>query len=244
MELKISIVTPSYNNARFINDTIESVLYQDYKNYEHIVVDNCSTDGTIEILKKYPHLKWISEIDKGPSSAIKKGFKIANGDIFVWLNSDDYFELNILKKISDYFKSDDNLNILIGNITFVDINKKILVKDRTFNFDKAFLLNHCADVVRQPATFFRKEIYKNVGELDESLKIVFDYELFIKMLIVTEPKFVDENFAYVRDFKDTISRRMVRKQAIEIFKVSRKYGGNIFSQINKTNLKKILLNRN
>lgn len=102
--LKISIVTPSYNQGQFIEQTIKSVLNQDYKNYEHIIIDGGSTDNTIDILKKYKHLIWISEKDAGQSNAINKGFSMAKGEIFAWLNSDDYYEENIFKSIATYFK--------------------------------------------------------------------------------------------------------------------------------------------
>jgi glycosyltransferase involved in cell wall biosynthesis len=240
MELKFSIITPSFNSEKYIIDTIESVLLQKYKNIEHIIIDGGSSDRTIDIISKYSHIKWISEKDSGPSDAIRKGFEMADGDIFVWLNSDDYFEPDIFKNISNYFSCNTDLQILIGNITFVDKNKDILVKDKTYHYDKNHLVKVCADVIRQPSTFFTKGIYEKVGGISCRLKVVFDYDLFIRMLDVSSPKFVDENFAYVRDFEETISRRLVRKQAIEILKVSKMYGGSLLDPINKTNLKKFI----
>ena len=94
---KISIVTPSYNSAKFIEDCIQSVLKQNYPNFEHIVIDGGSTDGTVEILKQYPHLKWISEPDEGQSDALNKGFKMAEGDILGWLNADDVYLKNVFQ---------------------------------------------------------------------------------------------------------------------------------------------------
>jgi len=88
--VKISIITPTLNHAQYIEDTILSVKNQDYSDFEHIIIDGGSTDGTVDILKKYPHLIWISEKDSGQSNAINKGFKMASGDILAWINSDDY----------------------------------------------------------------------------------------------------------------------------------------------------------
>ena len=88
--MKISVVTPSYNQGEFIEDAINSVLNQDYDDFEHIIVDGLSTDNTIDILKKYDHLKWVSEEDDGQSDALNKGFKKASSDTICWLNADDY----------------------------------------------------------------------------------------------------------------------------------------------------------
>ena len=86
--MKISIITPSYNQGRFIEDAIRSVLEQDYPDFEHIVVDNCSTDNTLDVLRKYPHIRWISEPDRGQSHALNKGFRMATGDVLAWLLDD------------------------------------------------------------------------------------------------------------------------------------------------------------
>ena len=95
----ISIVTPSYNQGKFIEDTIQSVFKQNYPNFEHIIIDNCSTDGTVEILKKYSHLKWISEPDRGQTDAMNKALEMSDGDLIVYLNADDEFYPNIFKKV-------------------------------------------------------------------------------------------------------------------------------------------------
>src|SRR5882762_2861563 len=89
--MRISIITPSFNQGKFIEDAIQSVLIQNYPDIEHIVIDNCSTDNTMEVLKKYPHLKWISAKDRGQSDALNKGFDLATGEIIGWLNCDDFY---------------------------------------------------------------------------------------------------------------------------------------------------------
>ncbi len=108
----VSIITPSFNQAQFIEQTIKSVQNQDYKNIEHIIIDGGSTDGTIDILKKYSGIKWISEKDNGQSDAINKGFSTANGEILAWLNSDDYYDENIITKVVEYFSK-----IIIANFS-------------------------------------------------------------------------------------------------------------------------------
>ena len=103
---KISIVSPSFNQGQYIEEAIQSVLNQGYENFEHIIIDACSTDNTLEILKKYSHLKWISEPDEGQSDALNKGFKLATGDIIGWLNVDDIYLSNTFKDVGHgYFLS-------------------------------------------------------------------------------------------------------------------------------------------
>ena len=101
--MKISIITPSFNQARFIEQTILSVLRQDYPCVEHIVVDGGSTDGTIDIMRRYPHLIWSSEADNGQADALNKGLSKATGDIIGWINSDDYYADNIFAEVEGSF---------------------------------------------------------------------------------------------------------------------------------------------
>jgi glycosyltransferase involved in cell wall biosynthesis len=239
--LKISVITPSLNQGKYINDTIDSVLKQNYTNFEHIVIDGLSNDNTLAILKSYKHLKWISEKDDGPANAINKGIRLADGDIITWLNADDYYDLDVFNCVNDFFTSTPDISFLCGNLTYVDENKNILFEDKTVNFDFNYLIDISADVVRQPSTFFTKNILSRTGFLNEELKLVFDYELFIRMLKITKPFFVNKNLSFYRDYKNTLTRKNLRKQAFEIFNVSRKFGGKFFSSLNKQNLKKLII---
>lgn len=238
---KFSIITPSYNQGLYIRDTIESVLNQDYDSFEHIVIDGGSKDNTIDVLKEYPHLKWISKKDKGPANAINRAYKLATGDITTWLNSDDFFEKNIFKKIADIFTNNSDLRIICGMIKNINLNGEIIYfKNFDLPFTYNYLLNISADVVKQPATFYKRDLFNEVNGLDESLKLVFDYDLFIKMLAKTKPLLIKEVFAYQRDYETTLSRKFMRRQAFEIFKVSRRYNGKLFSRLNLVNFRKIL----
>jgi glycosyltransferase involved in cell wall biosynthesis len=237
---KFSIITPSYNQGLFIRNTIESVMNQNYKNFEHIVIDGGSTDNTIDILKEYPHLIWKSEKDNGPAHAINKGYKLASGDITTWLNSDDFFAENIFIKIADIFLKNPNVKIICGMIKNIDLNGEVIyIKNLDLPFSYNYLINISADIVKQPATFYRRDLYEEVNGLDESLKLVFDYDLFIKMLKISKPILINEVFAYQRDYDTTLSRKFMRKQAFEIFRVSRKYNGRLFSRLNLVNIRKI-----
>jgi glycosyltransferase involved in cell wall biosynthesis len=239
MSLKISIVTPSLNQGIYIKDTIDSVLNQNYDNFEHIIIDGGSTDNTIDILKKYPHLIWKSEKDSGSAQAINKGFKICSGDILCWINSDDYFEKNVFSKVNQIFSDNPKTDLVIGNVIMVDAKNNVLCNEKTFNYDRKYLVHYSADVVRQPSTFFRRKVLLDVGELNETLKLVFDYDLFIRMLNNNKPIFDDETYAFQRDYESTLSRKFKRKQGIEIYKISRKYGAGIKSRINRSIIRKI-----
>ena len=118
--LKFSVITPSFNNAQYIEQTIKSVLEQNYPNFEHIVIDGGSTDGTVEILKKHSHLKWVSEKDEGQADALNKGFRMATGDIIAWINSDDWYEPNIFGNIAEWFERNPDKNIVMGDCNLID----------------------------------------------------------------------------------------------------------------------------
>lgn len=229
--LKFSIITPSFNQGRFIRDTIESVINQNYWNFEHIVIDGGSTDETIDIIREYPHLKWISEKDSGPADAINKGFMMANGDVITWINSDDYYEKNIFSTINDFFTKDVNIEFLYGNRTVYMPTKNKYFTEKTPVQDAQKLIHSSAEIVRQPCSFYRYSLLKKVGMLNVHLKIVFDYELFIRMFLMTKPYYVDQSFAVQRDYEDTLTRRNLKRQAIEIYRVSRKYGSKITDPI-------------
>lgn len=239
---RFSIITPTLNQSKYIRQMIESVLSQDYENKELIVIDGGSSDGTQNILSEYKEIIWISEPDTGAANALNKGFKIAGGDIIAWLNSDDYYDKNAIKTISKVFEIDENLDLVYGNLTFVDEFGKKLLYEKTEEYKLETLVRKYADIVRQPCTFFKRELLDKVGCLDESLKCVFDYDIFIRFLKIARPKYVDANIAFYRDYKDTLTRKFIRRQGKEIIKVSRRNGARIYDKIVLSSLiKKILL---
>jgi glycosyltransferase involved in cell wall biosynthesis len=118
--MKISVLTPSYNSGKYIDRAIQSVIIQNYPNFEHIITDGGSKDDTVSILKKYDHLKWISEPDKGQSDAMNKAFKTSTGDIIVYLNADDEFAPDAFKEIVKAFENAPQADIVVGNLIFSD----------------------------------------------------------------------------------------------------------------------------
>lgn len=235
--MKISIITPTLNHANFIEETIRSVLDQHYSNFEHIIIDGGSKDGTLDILKKYKHLIWISEKDNGQSNAINKGFQMASGEIVAWLNSDDYYEKNTFNIVSEYFCSNLNCMILYGNITYVDTKGKYLRSLTGDDISFTSLLKY-PDLVRQPSTFWRKIVVDEIGGLDEKLQLVMDLDFFLRIGRRYKLEYINRNLSYFRVYSEGKTLKYQRKQVKEIIKVLHR---NI-KQIDRTT-KRILLRR-
>jgi len=189
---KISIITPSYNQGKFIEKTIQSVIEQDYPHYEHIIIDGGSTDGTLEILKRYQDvLIFVSEKDEGQVSAINKGLKIANGEIISFLNSDDYYLPHTFTRMREFF-SKPECAWLIGDSVIVDENDREIQKFiryykktiRMLNSYKVLLLTN---FICQPSTFWRKDFLETVGYFDEKLSLAFDYKQWLLMYQKKKP---------------------------------------------------------
>lgn len=183
---KISIITPSYNQGEFIEDTITSVLSQNYPNLEYIIIDGGSTDNTTKIIEKYQSeiSFWISEKDKGQSHAINKGFYKATGEIINWLNSDDMLAENALFEIAKAFKKyPDSLMIssLGWNLLPTGEKKKVdrLVKRNSLDYISSF-------PYLQPACYFKRAVLDEVGYVDENLNITMDRDLYVRIALQGE----------------------------------------------------------
>ena len=202
---KISVITPSYNQAKYITQTIQSVISQNYPNLEYIIMDGGSTDGTIDILRKYEkQLIWFSEKDKGQSHALNKGLKRISGDIIGYLNSDDYLEKDVLYKVGEFFLRSKNAYWLTGKCKIVDKDGVEVRKFATF-YKNLFLkylrkgtINKIVQYISQPATFFRREVIERIGYFDESLTYDMDYDYWLRMWSKYKLYFLDEYSASYR----------------------------------------------
>ena len=178
---KISIVTPSYNQGDYLEDTILSVLGQNYPNLEYIIIDGGSTDNSVEIIKKYEkHLAcWVSEKDEGQAQAINKGFQKSTGEIMAWLNSDDMYMPNILKNISSLMNPSDDI-LLYGQCMHMENNKNGL------NSWGSNILNpqsedlSLIDYIIQPSTFWTRKVWEKVGCINTEFHYAFDWDWFLK----------------------------------------------------------------
>lgn len=180
---KISIVTPSFNQGHFIEETILSVINQDYPNIEYILIDGGSTDNTIEIIKKYSDriAYWVSEKDNGQSEAINKGFKVATGEIVGWLNSDDILMPGALTSVMEYFSNHKEIDFLNGYTLVMDIQSKIL-----YNYfilkQKKWYAKHGVYYISQPSMFWKINLFDKIGYLKEDFHARMDQEFLIRIL--------------------------------------------------------------
>jgi glycosyltransferase involved in cell wall biosynthesis len=179
---KISIITPSYNQKKWVEETIRSVLLQGYPNLEYFVIDGGSTDGSVEIIKKYgPWLSgWITKKDRGQSEAINKGLRMATGDIVAWINSDDYYLPGVFFKIAGFFSQHPSAGLIFGRAMNIDEFScpMGLMKAGTYSF-KNLLTQRM--VIAQQAAFWKRKVYEAVGGVREDLHYAMDFEYWIRI---------------------------------------------------------------
>jgi glycosyltransferase involved in cell wall biosynthesis len=178
----VSVVTPSYNQARYIDETIRSVLEQDYPLVEYIIVDGGSTDGSIEIIQRYVDRLawWVSEPDKGQTDALNKGFAHARGEILAWLNSDDTYLPHALSQAVGYLQAHPEVGMVYGDANFIDPDGRVIGKfpARQTNYRR---LRRGYVHIPQQAAFFRADLWKQVGPLDPSFYFAMDYDLWVRL---------------------------------------------------------------
>ncbi len=189
---KISIVTPSFNQAQFLEQTIQSILNQEYPNLEYIIMDGGSTDNSLEIIKKYSDklFHWQSKKDNGQADAILRGFELCTGDVIGWVNSDDVLLPGALKEVGNYFLRNNDAEFLVGSSITIDENNNLGRTVRgipIFNIGRS--VNACQLMYwgcgfNQPASFWKREVYNIVGKIDASFYFSFDLDLFIRLTLL------------------------------------------------------------
>jgi glycosyltransferase involved in cell wall biosynthesis len=179
---KISIVTPSYNQGHFLEETILSVINQNYPNLEYIIIDGGSTDNSVEIIKKYQQhfTYWVSENDKGQANAINKGLQYCTGEIFNWLNSDDYLEPGSLNKIAEVF-ADDQIHMVAGKVRNFSRIEEELIPNQKLSA-KGLMCWEPGVKFIQPGVWMRRSLVERCGGIDESFHYSFDWDLYIRYL--------------------------------------------------------------
>jgi len=227
---KISIVTPSFNQGKYIEKTILSVITQKYPNLEYIIIDGGSTDNSVEIIKKYEnYLKfWVSEPDRGQSHAINKGFDLATGEVLGWLNSDDLYAFDALAKVGtvDWSKTD----FCYGEGEWISANDLVICRYPTIKPNYYTLIHRCT--LCQPTVFFKKTAYQELGKLEEALHFVLDYEYWIRS-IFNKKKYTYLPFvlAKSRMYEDNKSLSGIEEAKIERRDIYNKYYNNINNRL-------------
>lgn len=216
--MKISVITPSYNQGKYIRRTIESVLTQDVDELEYIVMDGGSTDETVDILKNSESkIIWKSEKDDGQADAVNKGIKMATGDIIGWINSDDIYYPGAIKKVLNVFEKNPEINVVYGDANHIREDDSFIERYYTEPFDYNRLKDIC--FICQPALFFRKEIVKKYGFLDPSLQYCMDYDYWLRVGKKEKFYYTNELLAGSRlyDENKTIgSKRKVHEEILQM----------------------------
>jgi len=230
----ISVITPSLNQAPYLEKTLESILQQGYPRLETIVIDGSSNDGSVDILKRYDHrlTHWISEPDRGPAHAINKGFEMANGDIVAWLNSDDLYASNALWEAGKAFAADPELDMIFANALYIDEHNNLLLADhgtyRTCLYygemqPRSLIPAYWRYVhaMPQPTVFFRRGLLDSCGNLDEEYQFIFDFELFFRFAETAKINKIERTMAFYRIHSGSKPSAW-NKVEIELYRFSRR----------------------
>ena len=206
---KISLVTPSFNQGRYIEATIKSVLEQGYPNLEYIIIDGGSTDGTVEIIENYSEYLayWVSEPDEGQTEALIKGFDRASADILGWLCSDDLLEPGTLREVAEVFVRNPDWQVVYGDSLWMDANGRTIRPKKEIDFNR-FIWMYDHNYLPQPSTFWRRGIYERVGGLDARMNLAMDADLWIRFAEHTTLHHVRRVWSRMRYYPDQKNVRL------------------------------------
>ena len=228
----VSILTPSFNQAPYLEETIQSVLLQDHPRLEYMIVDGGSDDGSIEVIKKYEHKLawWVSEKDKGQTDAINKGFARASGEILAWINSDDTYEPGAVSAAVKYLQEHPNVGMVYGDCNFINEPGRVIGKFNSAQTNYLLLRQGYAHIPQQ-TMFFRADLWKQVGPLDPSFYFAMDYDLWTRIAARTEIKYVPQTWANFR--LHTSGKTIMADDRCwpEMIRVHYRDGGSFFSTI-------------
>jgi len=225
----VSVVTPSLNQGRFIEATIQSVLEQDYPHIEHLVIDGCSADTTIDVLRRYPHLRWVSELDRGQADAVNTGFRMARGTIFAWLNADDLYLPGAISAGVQILQA-TGCAVVHGSWRQIDEHGETIRDVEAVSFDLDKQLNE-RNAVAQPGSLFTREAFEAVGGLDTRYRYAMDYELWLRLGERFEVRHVDRVLGAYRLHGDSKTIAEPAGFVPETLEAGRRHGARRFSPI-------------
>jgi glycosyltransferase involved in cell wall biosynthesis len=220
----VSVVTPCLNAERYLEQTIQSVLAQDYPRIEYIVMDGGSTDGTLDLLRRYENrLRWVSQKDRGTPDAINRGFDLSRGEIFAYLNADDVYLPGAVSTAVRAFRGDPEPAVVYGGAWWIDETGNRIAPYPVRDFDPALLAREC--FICQPAAFIRRDAFESVGRMDPELNLTFDYELWMRLARTYEMRRIDGTLALSRMHRSNISLGRRGPVFRETFRILRRHYG-------------------
>ena len=221
----VTIVTPSYNQGRFIRATIESVLSQDYPHIEYIIMDGGSTDETAAVVSEYAgRLLWISEKDRGQSHAINKGFQMARGEVVSWLNSDDIILPGAVRQAVRAFERNPMLGAVYGEGYQIDVNGKVKSRFPATEPFNLWKLIYLSDYILQQTSYFRRSVFDDIGYLDEGLNWGMDWDIFIRIGKRFAIEYIPEYMGCIREYDEAKSFAGGGKRFRELVRLMRHHG--------------------
>jgi len=215
----VSIITPSFNQSAYLEQTMLSVLNQDYQRIEYIVIDGASTDGSVDIIRKYKGklAYWVSEKDNGQADAINKGFARATGDVVAWLNSDDTYLPGTVRAAVKVFDENPDVVLVYGNMLAVDEHGKTF---NTLNYRQLTLEDLlCFQIIGQPAVFIRHSALRAVGKLDASFHFMLDHHLWIRLAQQGRILHVNQTWAAARYHPEAKNRAKAAEFGRDAFRI-------------------------
>lgn len=228
----VSIVTPSFNQARYIEAAMQSVFAQDYPRIEYMIVDGGSNDGTVDLIKKNEDkiAWWVSEKDKGQTDAINKGLRRARGEIVAWLNSDDTYEPGAVSAAVKFLREHPEVGLVYGDCNFINEDGRVIGKFNAAQTDHRLLRQGYVHIPQQTA-FFRAGLWRQVGPLDPTFYFAMDYDLWTRIAARSEIKYIPQTWANFRLHTSGKTIAADDRCWPEMVRVHYRDGGSFFSVI-------------
>lgn len=230
--LSVSVVVPNFNGVRFLSRTLESLELQSYPDLDVIVVDGASTDGSVELIKKWAErlpVRWVSEPDSGQAAAINRGLRMATGDVMGWINSDDLLTPRAVEWAVERFAAAPELGFVWGFCLVIDADERpVTIQNPYVREDLAELRRH-RNYVSQPGSFYRRDVVDEFGPLSEHLHYLFDYDFFLRVAGRARAEFIPEVMAWFRIHDSSKTGSQERAFLREEPRVYRNNGGSWLS---------------
>ena len=217
---RISVVTPSYNQAPFLEKTIQSVLTQKTPEIEYFVIDGGSTDGSIDIIRKYESEidHWVSEKDRGQADGINKGFSLAGGEIFGWINSDDFYLKGAFEKVLAYFDAHPEVDLVYGDVLSVNQEGELINVMRFADYALRDLM--AFRIISQPAVFFRRKAWYGAGGMDLRYHFLLDHHLWLRIAAGGKIAYLPEPLAAARFYPEAKNRAHAADFGVEAYRIA------------------------